>query len=100
MVQEVAGMGFAPFEVREVINELAARGERLDVNMIIDRLTSRMAGGGGGGQRGPPQAYAQPPVSNAGGGVGCGMWTDVSNAESGVEWGVGVVWGAVGSGGM
>lgn len=34
-------MGFAPFEVREIIQELTSRGERIDVNQIIDRLTAR-----------------------------------------------------------
>ncbi|CAG9462984.1 unnamed protein product [Pedinophyceae sp. YPF-701] len=49
LVDDIAAMGFAPFEVREVVQPMMARGEKIDVNVVIDKLSSRAAGGGAGG---------------------------------------------------
>lgn len=40
VVNEIATMGFPPYQVREVINKMLEAGQNVDVNVVIDRLTN------------------------------------------------------------
>jgi hypothetical protein len=41
VIDDVAVMGFSREEVRGVLRELAARGENVDLNVVLDRLGAR-----------------------------------------------------------
>lgn len=40
VVSEVSSMGFAPYQVKDVIREMINDGQNIDLNVVIDRLTN------------------------------------------------------------
>jgi hypothetical protein len=41
VIDDVAVMGFSRAQVREVLQELAAEGKSVDLNVVLDRLGAR-----------------------------------------------------------
>lgn len=40
VVNEVSSMGFAPYQVKDVIRDMINDGQNIDLNVVIDRLTN------------------------------------------------------------